>query len=217
MRQVVSGFMVLVVAFFCLNDVRAAQITLADFSGSETLIDFTPGFYWSEVPVLYEGVTFSSAGHNAFGEMSIAFQAEHEFWAEYFDNIPGASLGIAMNDNAEITEMTMAFSTPVNRVGLLLSTGMSTFELTALGDDLGALGSVTVTMPGAGEAVFAGVEFDQNISQIVITEPGNNNGSITLMDDLRFEATGQSVPDSASTMLLLSSGLLGLAAFRRKA
>jgi hypothetical protein len=164
--------------------------------------------------VTFNGVTYTS-------------ESGSELWSDidwtsngHFATIPGASQGFALNDLVSTTNLNIDFSTPVNRVGVLLGTGLVTsWTLTAFDDNLQPLGSVVVTMPGTPNAltgVFGGLEFTSNIRRLNILEVVSNNNQITILDDLRYEATP--VPEPVSiTLLGLGLGCLAILRYHRRA
>ncbi|ODS32896.1 MAG: PEP-CTERM motif protein [Candidatus Scalindua rubra] len=192
---------------------HAVPIGIGDFSGSETVETFSPGFAASTSPVIHNGVTYSSLGSD-----SSLISAENN-WGGFFSNIPGASQDIAFNDNVAQSLIRIDFSMPVNRVGMLLSTNLvTTWTLTAFDNSFSFLESTTATMPSISNAVFVGLEIVQNIARIEISESFNNNNQISLLDDLRFEATAAEPIPEPTTIALLGIGLAGLGGryFRRR-
>ena len=204
-RSVSIGVVFLVIMFPSI--LSATPITLSDFSGSETLIDFNSGYSASGNTLAIDEVNFVnniSSWHNPAN------------WGWYFDNIPGASLGIGLADMSSDTLITVdTGGVSFNRVGILLSTSLpNSWTLSAYAADNSFIESVTASMPAYGEAVFIGLESTTDIASVVISELGNGNGQITLFDDFRFESTTP-VPEP-TTILLLGAGLLGLAEVSRK-
>jgi hypothetical protein len=196
-----------IVALSLGQAVQAAIITLDDFSGHETVETFSSvDISMGAVPLTtLNGVTYTSL---AGGGLSVS--PGH---SSRFDNIPGASLDPAGEDSQGRSDIVIDFSESLNRVGLLLSAGaITTWTVSALDNNLVSLGAVEVTMPAASDAVFAGLAFRQNIARLRITELSDGgSGSVTVFDDLRYEAV---VPIPAAVWLFVS-GLMGLLGFSR--
>lgn len=185
----------------------ADPIDLDDFSGSETVVDFDPGFQFStNYPIIYDGVEFSESGGGTGG----AGLNGSINWGTYFDNIPGGSAGIGMNDSWGDSVVRMVLPDGMRRVGVLCSTTpVTSWTLNAYDASNNLLESVTGTMPNTSEAVFIGVERSEVIAYIELVETNGENGNISLFDDLRFEAGGPSLSTSGScpgSMTFTSAG-----------
>ena len=201
----------LVIGLFTLSIggmANATPISINDFSGSETLIDFNSGYSISGNTVTTAGVSFVSSEGGWWSASN---------WSSYFDNISGASLGYALADATSDTLVTINAGFSVNRIGILLSTTPVTeWSLSAYASDNSLIETVTQSMPSDSEAVFLGLESTLSIDHFIISETGAGNGHVTLMDDLRFESVAP-VPEPA-TILLFGTGIAGLvgARIRRK-
>jgi len=179
----------------------AVPIGIGSFSGSETVETFTSGFGISFAPVTHNGVTYSSLG-SGLGNSGLNAS---DNWNPFFSNILGSSQGISLNDEFGESLIRIDFSTPVNRVGLLLSTTpVTTWTITAFDNLFSPLESVIVTMPDLEQAVFVGIERPENIARLEISE-SFDNGHLTIADDLRYEV----IPEP-STYLLFAVGILGI-------
>jgi hypothetical protein len=180
----------------------AAIIGIDDFSGNETLETFdSVDVSMGGVPITtLNGVTYTSL-HG--GPLFVTPGHSNRF-----NNIPGASLDPALEDRVPNSNIAIDFSTAVNRVGLLLSSGTrTTWALSALDDTFTSLGGVEVTMPADQDAVFAGLAFTQNIARLQISELSDSaSGSISVFDDLRYEA----VVPLPSALWLFVSGAAGV-------
>jgi hypothetical protein len=181
-------------------------LTTAAIPGWAGVIDFSAPFPGGN-PATYQGITFTNNGSGSGGPgLSTATD-----WSAYFGNIPGASLGNALNDSWGITNLTIDFGGPVNGFSILLSTGVATsWTVTAYDAGNAVLGSTFVTMPGAQLAVLASLNFN-GINKVTIVEPSENH-QITLFDDLTFNTAG--VPEP-STLGLAGLGL-ALAAWKMR-
>lgn len=162
------------------------------------LITFSPGFAFSTTPVTYQGVTFASIPNGSSGGAGLQANTD---WSPFFQNIPGASLGKALNDSQGQTDVTMTFTNSVSDVSILLSTNpVTTWTVTAFDINSNPLGSTTVTMAGQAMAVQATLALS-NIHSIEITEP-SDNGNITLFDDLSFQPAASPTPEPSTVALL---------------
>ena len=185
---------------------NAISIEISDFSGSENVITFEPGFGFQEAPLTYEGITFSENGSGSGGS---GFNASGN-WGGFFSNIGGSSQGRGFNDQWGQSAITLGTTSSVRRIGALFSTTPTTeWTMTAFDAGNNVLDSVTKSMPGDTQAVFIGLETNADIAYATISETFDN-GHISLMDDVRFEA----VPEPAS-MIALGAGLLALVRRRR--
>lgn len=178
----------------------AALITRGDFSGSETLETFELGS-----PV---GPAISLNGVN-YSSNSILFTTNRD---TFFPNVPDISLNGALNDNAADSDITIDFTSAVNRFGFYLSSGGSTFWLVSVfGDANQLLGSNSYSVWGLNPSVgaaFVGFEFTDNINSVRVQQTGGS-GFAFVMDDLRFESVS-SIDEPA---MLIWCGLLLMASF----
>ena len=164
----------------------AGPIDLDDFSGDETVVTFTPGFGFQNGPFTYEDVTFSEHGGGSGGD---GYAADSD-WSSWFANVPGSS-GLAFYDLCGDSHIEMVLPPGARRVGVFLSTSPVTtwtMNLYDVGNNL--IGTDTRTMPGDSQAVFIGYETSTDIDRVEIVETNGENGHITLMDDVRYEAVG---------------------------
>ncbi len=207
MRITIAGACgALAVAIVC-SEAFAAPIGLLDFSGNEALetFDTFPSAIPAATPQTVNGLTFQSQGSG--GGASGMFRIDSVFHSNLFLNIAGTSGAPVFQDNFTLSDFTIAFSTPVRRVGILLSTGPATsWRVSSLDQVGGLIEFVEVSMFADNEAVFAGLETSTIIASLRIQDISPDNGSVTFMDDLRFEA----IPE-LSTALLTGLGIVGLA------
>ena len=165
----------------------AQPIGINDFSGSEQVITFTPGFGSQNAPFTYEGVTFSEAGGGTGGP---GFNASIN-WGSFFANISGSSQGTGFNDQWGDSLIIMELPSGIRRFGCLLSTSpVTTWTMNLYDAGNNLIGSDTRTMPGGSQAVFIGYQTTTDIARVEIDETNGENGNISLMDDVRLEGVG---------------------------
>lgn len=177
-------------------------ISIDGFSGFEDLIDFSLVDF-NNLPDkngdIGLGVTVTNRGSGTGGP-----GWRPADWGSFFDNIPGSSGGAAMADNWGTSNLLFEFSSPINRVGMLLSTGTRTDYMISLFDTAGGLiDTVIASMPADTEAVFIGYEYTSGDIGSVLVFEEVDNGQIILLDDLRFEA----VPAPGALAMLLVAGI----------
>jgi len=181
------------------SSASASMITRADFSGSETLETFSSGFAAGS-SVLLNGVTYTynnSANDNLFSAS----------WPNFFPNVPDISTGGALTASAPGADVSVDFSTQVNRIGFYLTTGGNTnWLVNVFGDSNQLLGSGTFNTWGINPSVgaaFVGFEFAENINYFQVLQ--EDSGYAFIMDDLRYESVA-TVP-APSVLGLFAVGL----------
>jgi len=183
-------------------------IGLDDFSGSEDVITFNDtemGDLDNPADIGF-GITVANNGSGTGNEN----WRGNTDWGGFFDNIPGASLGRALADSWGTSDLLFELETGMNRFGMLLSTGtQTTWQIEVFDTNGNLLDSGEASMPNDSEAVFVGYEsLAAPIGSFRVFEL-EDNGQITLMDDVRFEV----IPAPGAIALL---GLAGLTTRRRR-
>lgn len=112
------------------HQVNAGIITLADFSGTESIVDFGNPASSSvhNSPYTIGSVTFTTNTTNQF-----FVQEPSGSFSNNFLNVPGASLQGSLRDAAGIANFEISFANPVNRAGFVISgnNDIATFDVTA--------------------------------------------------------------------------------------
>ncbi len=163
---------------------QAETIGIEDFSGSETVVDFSS----QVVPQTPDPIVF--------GDLTIDSDVSDLRVTELYDpfaETPLASMGPYLGDllvNAP-SEIELRFATPVTRVGMWINGGNSNTSWTLTGFDLSGtpVGShvfhyVSVDYPDP--STFAGIEFSTPLARVTIVETLPNR-QFTSIDDIRFE------------------------------
>ncbi len=165
-------------------------IASSDFSGGENVLTFNSLDMTSlghPTANLGSGVTVTDSGG---GTGNGAWRGNTD-WSAYFDNIPGSSQGRALADSWGMSNLLFNFTGAgnPNRVGMLLSTGVqTTWTVRVYNPAFTLIETATVTMPAAQDACFIGFYATGGIGYVRVTD--NENGFITIVDDLRFEHCG---------------------------
>jgi hypothetical protein len=166
----------------------AILVAASPVAATETLIDFSDGLFPNgEGPVTYQGVTFTNNGDGAGGPGMLGTTD----WGFYFTNAPGASLGLAFNDEWGNTDLRLDFPEGTTKVEMLVSTGPQTLyaaDFYGPGDVF--LFTVEASMPGDEQAGIIGGEDFRLIAYVRVYEPNGDNFNITLIDDIRYSDEG---------------------------
>ena len=183
------------------------QIGIGDFSGSETVIDFS-------------GVPNQNFITNQFSGSDVTFSGglysnTVDLWP--FPNANGAVASNYPNGNPSINNtITADFSSTLNRVGFFTSMSPNGDRLAVElfksdGGSFTSLGGL-VFGPTVTTAVFAGLEVLSGFDRMVLTGQGVGKRQF-LIDDLRIEA----VPIPAALPLFGAAlGVIGLLGWRKR-
>ena len=123
--------------------------------------------------------------------------------------VPSTVVGPALFFDDTDLMLTMA---GINAIGFDIYTPLHAGQISMELHDTGGLIDTTVLNVVAGGSVFYGAT-NTNLTQIIFNDMGVDIGE--LIDDVAFGAASDPIPEP-STMLLLGSGLAGLAFFRRR-
>jgi len=174
----------------------AFPIDIIDFSGSETVIGFEtlPGVP-PPGPFTLDTVTFSefSTGSGSPGWRLL--------------NIIAAFPPPQLTDNAGISLIRLDFSTPVNRVGMIVGLGPADYEVRFFNNALALIETVPISFISTPTGAFVGIQSTEIISRVEIVEVSGENGSVAAIDDVRFELVsppigGTLVPIDTTALLL---------------
>lgn len=123
-----------------------------------------------------------------------------------------AGFGRQLTDNAGISKITLAFNTPMFKVGMDVGIfGNSGRYDVAFMNGNTVVGTVSGTGSGVDSHFFAGWMSGGGITGVIITEPSGENGLVGGIDNVRYDV----VPEPA-TMIALGAGIAGLIARRRR-
>jgi hypothetical protein len=196
----------------CVSLAGAASaefIRLDRFTGSESVQTFA-GFDMTGLGSLVDlggGLRIENRGS---GSGRAGWKANTD-WGAYFSNIAGASKRWALADAWGASDLLLSFDEGVDRVGFLLSTGGQTRWDIEVYDPEGELLDVgSAIMPWSQQAVFFGYEaLGAGIGAVRISD--SENGSITIVDDIRYERIAVPGPGALAAL-----GLATLGASRRR-
>jgi len=179
----------------------AIPIDIGDFSGGETVIGFDSllGVVPSPGPFSIGDVTFSEfstgAGAPGWRLVTVIF------------GTPNPQLA----DNAGISLIRLDFSSPVNRVGLVVGLSdpfqsATDYEVRFFNNALALIETVPISVvDDIGK--FAGIESTELISRVEIVETTGGNSRVGVIDDVRFELVditvgGEFLPIDSTALLL---------------
>src|SRR5215831_10333157 len=143
------------------SDGMARQIFLSDFSANATVETFeslSRGF--QPDPMTLNGVNYTGPG----------FLAVDNGFPMFANIQPPNSSSLTLYSSGSTTmPFTIQFATPVDRIGLLLSSGGTLgWILTALDASSNVLENAFVVQPGSSLAAFGGFENFNGISELVV-------------------------------------------------
>ena len=125
----------------------------------------------------------------------------------------------SLADNAGNSLITLAFSIPVNRVGLVVGFGAATYHIRIFGAANNLLESALVGLNGDFDGAFIGFQQPVNIARLQITETTGDNGFIGAIDNVRFESVrvnATPVPEPGSLAIWSLICAAGLTTLRRR-
>ena len=175
----------------------ATPIDIGDFSGGETVIGFD-----SLLGVPSPGPF--SIGDVTFSEFSSGFGSPGWRLLTGFLGTPDPQL----TDNRGISIIRLDFSSPVNRVGMIVGIGPADYEVRFFNNALTLIETVPISIPTFSNAgFFAGIQSTELISRVEIVELTDINTRVAGIDDVRFELVditvgGEFLPIDSTALLL---------------
>lgn len=184
----------------------------SDFSPGSTTIDFEGHAHNTRVNELYAGIGVNFTRDDGMGIPIIDATPSISF-------TPASGInGLAANSWAQASSwsphVNVLFDFDVFEVGSFQGNwglGTSYFKISIFDSSDSLIGDQTIA---PGNSVFNGLKSDTAIRRARFESDDPSRSAA--FDDLIFNSTSPSVPDTASTALLLGAGLLGLAAIRRR-
>jgi hypothetical protein len=198
-RNVLSTLAAAVVICVSVSTAFAGPVTIADFSGTETVISMAAAGAPDAGAFSYQGLNFSEASTGSGGPG----------WR----NLVGAGYGFT--DSAGISNISIDLGGSFQKVGLDVHVGNATYMTDFFDASHVLLGSVSSTLVGNFDFRFAGWESVGGIASLNIRELSGENGFVGGFDKVRFENASSQVPEPASLGLVLA-GLMAAAALSRR-
>jgi|SRR5215831_15204435 len=181
------------------SNVLARQIFLSDFSSNATVETFeslSRGF--QPDPMTLNGLNYMGPG----------FLAVDNGFPMFANIQPPNSSSLTLYSSGSTTlPFIIQFTTPVDRIGLLLSSGGTlSWILTALDASSNVLENAFVVQPGSSQAVFGGFENFSGIGELIVQVANPNpSGLFPHFDDVRYERLA--IPEPATALLFGAAAL----------
>ena len=194
------------ILLFCVPMANANVIPFGGFSGSEFVEDFESlGSAPATGPFTLGNLTFSEQSTGSGGP---GWGLPSNLW------VPGSQI---LTDNAGKSNFMVDFPFPgALRVGLDFGIGPATYQVSFFNPSLSLLGSVSGNTGNIADNFFAFWEDIGGISRIQIFETSDDNGLVGGLDNVRYELTSTEPIPEPATMLLLGTGLVGVAGASRR-
>lgn len=177
----------------------AGPVTLADFSGTETVVSMAAAGTPAAGAFSFQGLNFSQASSGSGGPG----------WRNL------VTAGYGFTDDAGISNITIDLGGSFQKVGLDVRIGDATYMTDFFDASHVLLGSVSSTLVGASDFRFAGWESAGGIASLNIREVSGENSLVGGFDNIRFENGVSQVPEPASLGLVLA-GLMAAAVLARR-
>ena len=181
---------------------HATVLTLGDFNGSETLIDFdneAPGVY--DGPFTSGGLTINSPIYGINPDTGSLIGTS----GQAFNNYDAGDGDL---------DITLVFDTAISRFGMNFGTCEGCAILSANVTAYDALGAIVEALSFTDFSnSFVGFDFATAVSMIVIDRL-DADGSFTFIDDIRIGGDSNPVPEPGSLALIGLASLGGLLARR---
>lgn len=181
---------------------NANPLTLGDFTGSESLIDF-------------DSVAFGQfTGDYTAQGVTVSAEAGKYMFQQSGGSLLGTS-GSAFNTDsvAGNADVTLLFGTAISRFGVNFGTFTGPLSATVTAYDAADNVVESAVFDSFGHT-FVGFDFASSVSKVVIDRT-DNEGFFTFVDDIRF-VNAAAVPEPGSLALLGLAGVAAAAVRRRR-
>jgi hypothetical protein len=188
----------------------ARAIFPPDFSPTATVETFeslSPGLQTN--PLTLDGVEFTDSSFLGVDDGSADFTNQQA---------PGSSMRTLYASASNPATLTIDFASPVDRAGLLLSSGGSlSWILVALDSSFNVVDNSFVTQPGTAQAAFGGFEDFAGIHELRVETVGPNPlGLFPHFDDLRYERLAAVSEPGSAPLFGAGAALLALELLLRR-